>query len=308
MRMEDRPILILDGACGTQLQAMDVPASAWPGREGCNEWLNVTAPELIEGMHRAYFEAGAHAVETNTFGATSLVLAEYGLADRAEEINAAAVANARRAAAGWPDRHVIGAVGPGTKLAALGQIPVEVLAEAEREQMRALLAAGADALLIETCQDLLQVKTAVVAALDTMEALGRTVPLLVSVTIEQMGTMLVGSDIAAVCATLEPFPILSLGLNCATGPKAMAPHIRHLSKHWPRRISCVPNAGLPEVEEGRTVYRLGPDDFATQLRAFVEHEGVSVVGGCCGTTPAHIAALAAALDGVTPAARLHAGA
>ncbi len=303
MGLHDHEILILDGACGTTLQRMDIPASAWPGREGCNEWLNVTAPEIITEMHRMFVEAGAMVLESNTFGASSIVLAEYGLQDRAVEINAAAVANAKRAIAGRPGRYVAGSVGPTTKLASLGQIAVEAQAAAFREQIRALLDAGADALIVETCQDLLQVKTAVVAAFETMEVTGREVPLMVSVTIEQTGTMLVGTDIGAVCATLEPFPVFSLGLNCATGPQAMESHIRYLSHNWPRRISCVPNAGMPAVEDGQTVYRLGPEEFATHLRHFVERDGVSVVGGCCGTTPGHIAALVRALDGVKPGRR-----
>ena len=303
MKLTEHPILFIDGACGTNLQLMRIPASAWEGREGCNELLSVTAPEFIETLHRSFYDAGAMAVETNTFGASSVVLAEYGLEHRVREINAAAVACARRAAAGRPHRYIIGSVGPTTKLATLGHITVEALSAALGAQMRALLEAGVDALLIETCQDLLQVKTAVIAAYEAMEAERREVPLLVSVTIEQTGTMLVGTDIAAVCATLEPYPIFSLGLNCATGPAAMESHLRYLSHHWPRRISCVPNAGLPEVREGRTVYPLGPDEFAAAVRVRVEREGVSVVGGCCGTTPDHIRALVGALRGVTPPER-----
>ena len=303
MAFSDHDILILDGACGTNLQRMSIPASAWQGCEGCNELLNVTAPEVIQELHRSFLEAGAQVLETDTFGATPLVLAEYGLEARAAEINAAAVANARHAIGGRPGRYVAGSIGPTTKLVSLGHISVDDLAGHYRVQMRALLEAGADALIIETCQDLLQVKTAVVTAFDTMNELRREVPVLVSVTIEQTGTMLVGSDIGAVCATLEPFPIFSLGLNCATGPQAMESHIRYLSHQWPRRISCVPNAGLPEVVAGKTVYGLSPADFAAHLRTFVERDGVSVVGGCCGTAPEHIAAVVRALDGIRPAAR-----
>ena len=300
---EEREILILDGACGTNLQKVAIPASAWPGREGCNEWLNVTAPEIVVELHRSFIEAGAQVLETNTFGASDIVLAEYDLQDRVVEINAAAVANARAAIGGRPGCYVAGSVGPTTKLVSLGHTTVEALAASLAAQMRALLDAGVDALIVETCQDLLQVKTAAIAAFETMAAAKREVPLLVSVTLEQTGTMLVGSDIGAVCATLEPFPVFSLGLNCATGPEAMSSHIRYLSHHWPRRISCAPNAGLPEVVDGKTVYRLTPQDYATHLRAFVERDGVSVVGGCCGTTPEHIRALALALQGVKPAKR-----
>lgn len=303
MAMSDHELLIFDGACGTTLQGMDIPASAWEGREGCNEWLSVSAPEIIEDMHRRFLDAGAMVLESNTFGASSVVLAEYGLDDRAAEISAAAVACARRAIGNRPHRYVAGSVGPTTKLASLGQISVESLSAAYREQMRAMMDAGADALILETCQDLLQVKTGVVAAFETMEAAGREIPVMVSVTIEQTGSMLVGSDIGAVCATLDPFPLFSLGMNCATGPQAMESHIRFLGHAWTRRISCLPNAGLPEVEEGKTIYRLSPEEFARRLRGFIERDGVSIVGGCCGTTPDHIAALARTCDGLHPAAR-----
>jgi 5-methyltetrahydrofolate--homocysteine methyltransferase len=169
--------------------------------------------------------------------------------------------------------------------------------------MRALIEAGVDALAIETCQDLLQVKTALVACFEVLEETGKDLPVLVSVTMERQGTMLVGSDIAAVCATLEPFPIFSLGLNCATGPGDMASHIRYLGHNWPHRISCMPNQGLPEVVDGRTHYPMKPEDFVRHMTQFVEQDGVSIVGGCCGTTPEHIRRLAAACAGSTPAVR-----
>ena len=297
------PLLIFDGACGTNLQRMAIPTSAWPGREGCNEWLNVTAPEIVQELHRSFVEAGAQVLETNTFGASRIVLAEYGLEDRVAEINATAVANARAAANGHPDIFVAGSLGPSTKIPSLGHIAVEDLASAYAEQARALTEAGADCLILETCQDLLQIKTALIAIYETFEQLGREVPVLVSVTIERTGTMLVGSDIAAVTATLEPFPIFSLGLNCATGPSDMESHLRYLSEQWPGRVSCIPNQGLPEVVDGKTVYRLTPEVFAAQMKRFVTELGVSVVGGCCGTTAEHIRALTTALHGVTPAER-----
>ena len=304
MNFQDRELLIFDGACGTNLQAMEIPASAWAcGREGCNEWLNLSAPEIIVELHRAMYDAGAQAVETDTFGAHAIVLAEYGLEDRVAEINAAAVANARRAAGSRADRYVAGSIGPGTKLVSLGHTTVEALEASYRPQMRALLDAGVDALLIETCQDLLQIKVAVRAALDVMDEARREVPLMVSVTLERTGTLLVGTDIGAVCAALEPFPVFSLGLNCATGPLDMESALRHLSHHWPGRISCMPNQGLPEVVDGRTVYPLAPADFARYMRSFVADLGVSVVGGCCGTSPAHIRALAEAVRGAAPARR-----
>lgn len=302
-RLTEHELLIFDGATGTNLQEMAIPEAAWDGREGCNELLNVTAPEVIESLHRDFLVAGAMVLETNTFGASSVVLAEYGLEDRMAEINRAAVANARRAIGSRVERYVVGAVGPTTKLVSLGHIERDALAWALGGQVRALLEAGVDGLLFETCQDLLQIKTAVVTAFESMETVGVEVPVMVSVTIEQTGTMLVGSDIAAVCATLEPFPLFALGLNCATGPDAMESHIRYLCRQWPRRVSCMPNQGLPEVVDGRTVYRLGPAEFAARMRRFVVDYGVSVAGGCCGTTAAHVAALVSALDGVRPGDR-----
>ncbi|HKJ05290.1 MAG TPA: homocysteine S-methyltransferase family protein [Geopsychrobacteraceae bacterium] len=303
MSFADEPILIFDGACGTTLQSMELSESLWKGKEGCNEYLNLTSPETIVRLHDNFLQAGAMVLETNTFGASSLVLAEYGLEDQVEQINVAAVAHARTAIGSRSNCYVAGSVGPTTKLPSLGHVSVDELYESLCEQMSALLCAGVDVLIIETCQDLLQVKTALVACFDLMEEAGREVPVMVSVTIEQQGTMLVGSDIAAVVATLEPFPIFSLGLNCATGPTDMESHIRYLSKNWPQRISCVPNQGLPEIVDGQTRYPLQAEEFAELMKRFVEEQGVSVVGGCCGSSPAHIQALVMALDGVIPKQR-----
>ena len=300
MTLHERDLLILDGACGTNLQAMDIPVSAWDGNEGCNEYLNLSAPGAIEDLHRPFIEAGAMVLETNTFGANRIVLGEYGLEARVAEINTAAVAHARTAIAGAADRYVAGSVGPGTKLPSLGHIGYDDLFDATREQIYALVDAGVDALILETCQDLLQLKIALVASIEVCEAAGREVPIMVSVTIERTGTMLVGTDIAAAVATVEPFPVFSFGLNCATGPEDMRSHIRYLGHNWPGRISCIPNQGLPEVVDGKTAYPMTPDAYAAQLKTFVEQWGVSVVGGCCGTTPAHTKALVDALAGVSP--------
>jgi 5-methyltetrahydrofolate--homocysteine methyltransferase len=303
MSLAEEKLLIFDGACGSNLQEMEIPTAAWQGCEGCNELLNLTAPETIVALHRSFLDAGAMVVETNTFGASSIVLAEYGLADRVVAINRAAVNNARAALAGLDGGYVAGSIGPTTKLPSLRHIGVDELHAAMAQQVRALVEAGVDALVIETCQDLLQVKTALLATFEALEAAGRELPVLVSVTMERQGTMLVGSDIAAVCATLEPFPIFSLGLNCATGPVDMASHIRFLSRNWPGRISCMPNQGLPEVVDGKTCYPMSPDEYVRHLRLFIEQDGVSVVGGCCGTTPGHIHALAEACAGIAPAQR-----
>ena len=302
MRPYDHEVLILDGACGTNLQEMDIPASAWEGREGCNELLNLTAPETIIALHAGFVEAGAMMLETNTFGANRIVLEEYGLADRMAAINRAGVHNARAAIGGKPGVYVAGSIGPGTKLPSLGHISVDDLAAAYAEQIRVLAEAGVDALIIETCQDLLQIKTAMTACFDTLDAVGLDIPVMASVTIERTGTMLVGTDIAA-AVTFEPYPLFSFGLNCATGPLDMESHIRYLSRNWPGRISCVPNQGLPEIVDGKTCYSLNPAAYAREMKRFVTEYGVSVVGGCCGTTPAHIRALVRALDGVKPANR-----
>ena len=303
MGIVDQKIVILDGACGTSIQEKKLPSSVWDGNNGCNEYLNISSPETIISMHESFLEAGATMIETNSFGANSIVLSEYGLEEKVIEINRAAVENARKAIGNRPGRYMAGSVSPTTKLPSLGHIDVEELERSLVEQMRALLEAGVDCLIFETCQDILQARTGVVAALKLMEELRIEVPLMVSVTIEQGGTMLVGTDIAAVVANFEPFPLFSLGLNCATGPRAMLSHIRYLRDQWPGRISCVPNAGIPEIVRGETKYPLAPDTFASQVADFVKIEGVSVVGGCCGTTPAHIRALSDALGGVEPAQR-----
>jgi 5-methyltetrahydrofolate--homocysteine methyltransferase len=303
MNFTDQNILIFDGACGTNLQEMDIPETAWQGCSGCNELLNLTAPETIVALHESFLDAGAMVIETNTFGASSIVLAEYDLAAKTTEINQAAVANARAAIGDRSGCYVAGSVGPTTKLPSLGHISVDALARSLEEQFRALVAAGVDALVIETCQDLLQVKTAVVTCFDVLEQAGCDVPVLVSVTMERQGTMLVGSDIAAICATLEPFPLFSLGLNCATGPADMASHIRYLGHNWPGRISCMPNQGLPEVVDGKTFYPMTPEEFVRHMRTFVEHDGVSIVGGCCGTTPEHIRHLVEGCRSLIPAKR-----
>jgi len=303
VEISDQKIVILDGACGTSIQGFELNPSAWDGHEGCNEYLNLSSPETIISIHESFLDAGAMVIETNSFGANSVVLSEYGLEDKTAEINRTAVENARKAIGKRKGRYVAGSVGPTTKLPSLGHITVEELERSLVEQMRALLESGVDCLVLETCQDILQGRTGVIAALDLMEEMKIEVPLMVSVTIEQGGTMLVGTDIAAVVANFDPFPLFSLGLNCATGPRDMVSHIRYLRDQWPGRISCVPNAGIPEIVGGETKYPLSPDSFASQLAEFVAKEGVSVVGGCCGTTPSHIMALADALAKVEPAHR-----
>ena len=307
MSFSEEKLLIFDGACGTTLQTMDIPSNAWDGKEGCNEYLNLSSPETITELHRRFLAAGAMVVETNTFGASSVVLSEYGLEGRVREINLAAVANARNAVNEFTSdsspRYVIGSIGPTTKLPILGHIAPHDLAQTVTEQMDALIDGGVDALIVETCQDLLQIKTVLIACFELLEKRGLDIPVLASVTFEQQGTMLVGTDIGAVCATIYPFPVFSIGLNCATGPTDMEPHIDYLCKHWDRRVSCIPNQGMPEVVGGKTHYPLTPEEYGQHMHNFVTQKGVSIVGGCCGTSPDHTKGLVKALQGAVPAER-----
>jgi 5-methyltetrahydrofolate--homocysteine methyltransferase len=303
LSLTDHSLLILDGACGTNLQDLHLPDSVWRGTDGCTEILNVSVPDVIRGLHERFVEAGAMVLETNSFGANRIVLAEYGLEDRVAELNRLAVEHARAAIGDRPERYVAGSVGPTTKLPSLGHISRDEMADAYGEQFRALAEAGVDLFIIETCQDLLQIKTALVTCYEVQEELGLEIPVMVSVTIERTGTMLVGTDIAAVVATFEPYPLFAMGLNCATGPDDMHSHIRYVSRNFPGRVSCLPNQGLPQVVNGKTVYPLSPEEYAEKMAAFIEHEGVSVVGGCCGTTPAHIEALVKRVASIAPAKR-----
>ncbi|WP_028581107.1 homocysteine S-methyltransferase family protein [Desulfogranum japonicum] len=303
MKPTDHDLLILDGACGTNLQQMIIPQSAWQGKEGCVEILNISAPEVLIELHSRFVDAGAMVLETNTFGASRIVLEEYGLQDQVEELIFAGVENARKAIGGKPDVYIGGSVGPGTKLPSLEHISVEELASAHGEQVRALVKAGVDMLIVETCQDMLQVKTTLATCFEVLEEMDKDIPVMASITIEKTGTMLVGSDIATAAVTFEPFPLFSFGLNCATGPRDMESHIRYLSRHWPGRISCVPNQGLPEVIDGQVCYTLTPEQYAQEMKRFVTDYGVSVVGGCCGTTPEHTRELVKTLKGVKPGIR-----
>lgn len=303
MNIADHDILIFDGACGTNLQNMEIPDSVWDGNKGCNEYLNLSSPETVIQLHQSFIDAGAMVLESNTFGASSIVLAEYGLENQVEKINIAAVENARKAIGDRKNVYIAGSVGPGTKLPSLGHITVDELVASLQQQIRSLAEAGADAIILETCQDLLQAKIGVIACLETLEKLGKDIPVMLSVTIERQGTMLVGTDIAGVVATMEPFDLFSLGLNCATGPTDMESYIRYLSHNWPKRISCIPNQGLPEIIDGQTVYPMKPTEYAEHMKHFIEHEGVSIVGGCCGTTPEHIRTLVDTVSGLKPAER-----
>lgn len=293
-----RPVVVFDGATGTSLQQMDLSPEDFGGAalEGCNENLVFTRPDAVQAVHRQFLEAGCDVIETDTFGAASIVLAEYGLEDQAFALNQRAAELAREMADRYSTptkpRFVAGSMGPTTKLPTLGHIDFDTMKASFREQAAGLLAGDVDLFIVETCQDVLQIKAALQGLEEAFEAAGQRRPLMVSVTMETTGTMLVGSDIAAVVSILEPFPIDVLGLNCATGPEQMKAHIRYLSEHSPFVISCIPNAGLPENVGGVAHYRLTPLELRLQLLHFVEDLGVQVIGGCCGTTPSHIAALA----------------
>jgi len=305
----ERPVLVFDGATGTSLQQMDLGPDDFGGAalEGCNENLVFTRPDAVQAVHRLFLEAGCDVIETDTFGATSLVLAEYDIADHTFALNKRAAELAREVAAAYstPEkpRFVAGSMGPTTKLPTLGHIDFDTMKASFAEQAEGLLAGDVDLFIVETCQDVLQIKAALQGIEDAFAKTGQRRPLMVSVTMETTGTMLVGSDIAAVVAILEPFPIDVLGLNCATGPEQMKEHIRYLSEHSPFVVSCIPNAGLPENIGGVAHYRLTPLEMKMQLLHFVEDLGVQVIGGCCGTTPAHIAALTELAAELHPAAR-----
>ncbi len=296
-------ILVLDGAMGTQIHALGLPEEAWDGNLGCSEYLNLVAPEKIRSIHENYLAAGADIVETNTFGGSANTLAEYDLQARTEEINriAASLARAAADAHATPDRprFVAGSIGPGTKLATLGQTTYDDLYEGHRRQIEGLLDGGVDLLLIETCQDLLQVKAALAAARDAM-AHGRSVPIYVSVTIEQTGTLLTGTDMPGCVTVLSAFDVDVLGMNCATGPLAMRPHLEVLSQRWPGLVGVYPNAGIPMPSAEGVRFPEQPAEFSQSLRRFVGEMRIHFVGGCCGTTPDHIRALAGAVAGVTP--------
>ena len=305
----ERPVLVFDGAMGTNLQVQNLTAEDFggPEYEGCNEYLVHTKPEAVATVHRGFFEAGADVIETDTFGGTSIVLAEYDLGDKAYYLNKTAAELAKSIANEFstPEkpRFVAGSMGPGTKLPTLGHIDYDTLKNSYIEQVQGLYDGGVDLLLVETCQDVLQIKAALNAIEEVFAEKGDRLPLMVSVTMEVMGTMLVGTEIGAALAILEPFKIDILGLNCATGPDKMKEHIKYLSEHSPFIISCVPNAGLPENVGGQAFYRLTPVELQMALMHFIEDLGVQIIGGCCGTRPDHIKALADVAKNLTPKER-----
>ncbi|MBA3292265.1 MAG: homocysteine S-methyltransferase family protein, partial [Geodermatophilaceae bacterium] len=292
---------------GTMLQGCELTLEDFQDLEGCNEILNITRPDIVREIHDASFDAGADTVETNTFGANWANLAEYDIPDRIEELARAGALIARASADGWstPERPrwVLGSVGPGTKLPTLGHTTFSHLREAYQQQARGMLDGGVDAIIVETVQDLLQAKSAIIGSQRAMAQAGRTVPIITHVTVETTGTMLLGSEIGAALTALEPLGIDLIGLNCATGPAEMSEHLRHLSRNAQIGISCMPNAGLPQLGPHGAVYPLSEDELAIALSGFVTEFGTRLVGGCCGTTPAHIRAVVAAVRNLAPAVR-----
>ncbi|GEA26816.1 methionine synthase [Microcystis aeruginosa NIES-4325] len=303
------PVLVFDGAMGTSLQSQNLTAEDFGGAEyeGCNEYLVHTKPSAVAKVHEAFLAVGADVIETDTFGGTSIVLAEYDLADQAYYLNKSAAELAKACANKYstPEkpRFVAGSMGAGTKMPTLGHIDFDTLKKAYVEQVEGLYDGGADLLLVETCQDVLQIKAALNAIEEVFQKKGQRLPLMVSVTMETMGTMLVGTEINAVVSILQPYKIDILGLNCATGPDLMKPHIKYLSENSPFIVSCIPNAGLPENVGGQAHYRLTPVELKMALMHFIEDLGVQIIGGCCGTRPDHIQALAELSQGLTPKSR-----
>ncbi|MFG2986901.1 methionine synthase [Streptomyces sp. NPDC048258] len=286
-------VVVADGAMGTMLQAQDPTMEDFQQLEGCNEVLNVTRPDIVRTVHEAYFAVGVDCVETNTFGANFAALAEYDIAERNFELSESGARIAREVADEFTastgqQRWVLGSMGPGTKLPTLGHITYAKIRDAYQINAEGLLSGGADALLVETTQDLLQTKSSIIGARRAMEALGVSVPLICSVTVETTGTMLLGSEIGAALTALEPLGIDMIGLNCATGPAEMSEHLRYLARNARIPLSCMPNAGLPVLTSEGAHYPLSAAELADAQETFVREYGLSLVGGCCGTTPEHL--------------------
>ncbi|MFM6963028.1 MAG: homocysteine S-methyltransferase family protein, partial [Micrococcales bacterium] len=297
-------VVIADGAMGTMIQEAAPTLDDFQGYEGCNEILNVTRPELITSIHKQYLQAGADAIETNTFGANFANLAEYDIVDRVYELAKAGAEIARTVADDFSaskPRFVLGSLGPGTKLPTLGHEKFSVLRDHYQLAAKGLIEGGADALMIETVQDLLQAKAAIIGSKRAMTELGFEVAIFVSVTIETTGTMLLGSEIGAAITAISALGVDSIGLNCATGPAEMSEHLRYLSRHSSLPILCLPNAGLPVLGPHGAHYPLTPSELGDAHAAFIREFGVGLIGGCCGTTPAHIEELAKKTSELTPA-------
>ncbi len=302
-------IVIFDGGMGTYLQSLNLTIDDWggPNFENCSENLLYTRPDAIETVHEAFLDIGCDVIETNSFGGGEVVLQEFGIADKTYEVNFKAAELAKRIAGDYSTkekpRFVAGSIGPGTKLPTLGHITYRELKDAYREQVRGLYEGGSDILIVETCQDLLQTKAALSAIFEFFEKQRVKIPVIAQVTIETFGTMLNGTEIGAALTALEPFPIDVIGMNCGTGPKQMADSFRYLCENAPLPVSVLPNAGLPEVKDGKQHYDETPESFAAQVEHFAKDFGANIVGGCCGTTPEHLKLVIERLEGVSPKQR-----
>ncbi|MFJ1840109.1 homocysteine S-methyltransferase family protein, partial [Streptomyces sp. NPDC088175] len=286
-------VVVADGAMGTMLQAQDPSLDDFQDLEGCNEILNVTRPDIVRSVHEEYFAVGVDCVETNTFGANLAALGEYDIPERVFELSESGARIAREVAdeftaATGQQRWVLGSMGPGTKLPTLGHAPYTRLRDGFQQNAEGLIAGGADALIIETTQDLLQTKASIIGARRALEATGSGLPLLCSLAFETTGTMLLGSEIGAALTVLEPLGIDMIGLNCSTGPAEMTEHLRYLTRHSRIPLLCMPNAGLPILTRDGAHFPLGPEGLADAQETFVREYGLSLVGGCCGTTPEHL--------------------
>ncbi|GLV74776.1 methionine synthase [Streptomyces hygroscopicus] len=300
-------VVVADGAMGTMLQAQEPSLDDFQQLEGCNEILNITRPDIVRSVHEAYYAAGVDCVETNTFGANHAALGEYDISHRVHELSEAGARIAREVAdefaADGRQRWVLGSMGPGTKLPTLGHAPYTTLRDAYQANAEGMITGGADALLVETTQDLLQTKAAVLGARRALDATGADLPVICSVTVETTGTMLLGSEIGAALTALEPLGIDMIGLNCATGPAEMSEHLRYLARHSRIPLSCMPNAGLPVLGKDGAHYPLTPGELADAQETFVREYGLSLVGGCCGTTPEHLRQVVERVRRLTPAER-----
>src|SRR5687767_3598331 len=287
-------IIVFDGAMGTYLQSLNLSIDDWggPNFENCSENLLYTRPDAIESVHKAFLDVGCDVIETNSFGGSEVVLTEFGIAEKTYDVNFKAAELAKRVAGDFSTaaqpRFVAGSIGPGTKLPTLGHITYRDLKNAYREQVRGRVDGGSDRLIVETCQDLLQTKAALAAIFEHFERTKSSVPVIAQVTIETFGTMLNGTEIGAALTALEPFPIDVIGMNCGTGPRQMAESLKYLCENSPIPVSVLPNAGLPEVKDGKQHYDETPETFAPQVEHFAKDFGANIVGGCCGTTPEHI--------------------
>ena len=305
LKLLEKRALVIDGAMGTQIQSSTIPDSAWIdeygiSQEGCNELLNATAKNIISQIHRTYILSGADLIKTNTFGCMDWVLDEYDMGHRAYELSKAGASIVKELCQEYTTeekpRFVLGSIGPGTKLPSLGHIDYDTMYKGYHEVARGLKDGGVDIFLLETCQDPLQIK----AAIHALQDVDKNIPIMVSVTIELSGSMLIGTDAGTIATILEPFDILSLGFNCGTGPEQVKKHLEILSEVSSKPLSIHANAGLPQNRGGSTYYPMDGDEFAQKQKEFLEFDGVSFLGGCCGTTPEHIMKLVQAIEGMVP--------